>query len=75
MLKKLFFFILWFLAFTPNTVAFTQQPSGMVSVYDDDLEGDYVLDEYGIRDWFDEKCTYKGIALGTITRTFKIIGL
>lgn len=45
------------------------------SVYEDDLEGDYVLDEYGIRDWFDEKCTYKSIALGTITRTFKIIGL
>lgn len=32
MLKKLFFFILWFLAFTPNSVAFTQQPSGMVRV-------------------------------------------
>lgn len=45
------------------------------SVYEDDLEGDYVLDEYGIRDWFDEKCTYKSIALGTVTRTFKIIGL
>lgn len=45
------------------------------SVYDDELEGDYVLDEYGIRDWFDEKCTYKSIALGTVTRTFKIIGL
>lgn len=46
-----------------------------ISVYEDDLEGDYVLDEYGIRDWFDEKCTYKSIALGTVTRTFKIIGL
>lgn len=45
------------------------------SVYEDDLEGDYVLDEYGIRDWFDEKCTYKNFALGTVTRTFKIIGL
>lgn len=45
------------------------------SVYDDELEGDYVLDEYGIRDWYDENCTYKSIALGTITRTFKIIGL
>lgn len=61
MLKKLFFFIL------ENKMAF--------SVYDDDLEGDYVLDECGIRDWFDEKCTYKSIALGTVTRTFKIIGL
>ncbi|MFC2758895.1 hypothetical protein [Hallella multisaccharivorax] len=45
------------------------------TVYEDDLEGDYVLDEYGLRDWFDANCTYKNISLGTVTRTFKIIGL
>ena len=45
------------------------------SVYDDEFEGDYVLDDYGLRDWFDANCPYKSVALGTITRNCKIIGL
>lgn len=45
------------------------------SVYDDDIDGDYVLDYYGIRDWFESNCTKRSISIGTITRTFKIIGL
>jgi hypothetical protein len=45
------------------------------SVYDDDIDGDYVLDDYGIRDWFESNCIKRSINTGTITRSFKIIGL
>lgn len=45
------------------------------SIYDDDLDGDYVLDDYGIRDWYDDYCTEKPISSATIIRNFKIIGL
>lgn len=55
------------ISFRENKVAF--------SVYDDEFEGDYVLDDYGLRDWFDANCPYKSVALGTITRNCKIIEL
>ena len=45
------------------------------SVYDDDIDGDYTLDDYGIRDWFESNCTKRSISIGTITRSYKIIGL
>lgn len=45
------------------------------SVYEDDIDGDYVLDNYGLRDWFEDNCTKRSISSGTITRSFKILGL
>ena len=40
----------------------------------DDLDGDWILDEYGIRDWV-ESLETKSIALATIANSYKIIGL
>ena len=40
----------------------------------DDIDGDWILDEYGIRDWV-ESLTTKSIALATIANSYKIIGL
>lgn len=45
------------------------------SIYNDSNDGDYVLDDYGIRDWFESQCKYKSFNTGTITRSYKIIGL
>lgn len=45
------------------------------SIYDDDIDGDYTLDDYGIRDWFESNCTKRSISIGTITRSYKTIGL
>lgn len=45
------------------------------SIYVDDIDGDYILDDYGIRDWLDANCTESYLNTGTITRTYKIIGL
>lgn len=40
----------------------------------DDLDGDWILDEYGIRDWVESLDT-KSISLATIANSYKIIGL
>ncbi len=40
----------------------------------DDLDGDWILDEYGIRDWA-ESLVVKSISLTTIANSYKIIGL
>lgn len=40
----------------------------------DDLDGDWILDEYGIRDWVESLDT-KSISLTTIANSYKIIGL
>ena len=40
----------------------------------DELDGDWILDEYGIRDWV-ESLEEKSIALATIANSYKIIGL
>lgn len=40
----------------------------------DDLDGDWILDEYGIRDWA-ESLDVKSISLTTIANSYKIIGL
>lgn len=40
----------------------------------DEIDGDWILDEYGIRDWI-ESLEVKSIALATIANSYKIIGL
>ena len=42
--------------------------------YTDDIDGDWILDEYGIRDWV-ESLPHKSIAIATLANSYTIIGL
>lgn len=63
----------------------TNSRTGMQYIYDsktkvafshlvDDLDGDWILDDYGIRDWV-ESLPVKNISMATIANSYKIIGL
>lgn len=69
----------------PNETTLTQEEESIItramgcdtlefSHLVDELDGDWILDEYGIRDWV-ESLTNKSIALATIANSYKIIGL
>lgn len=64
---------------------YTNPKTGMQYVYDtkkkvafchftDDIDGDWILDEYGIRDWVESLPT-KTIAMATLANSYRIIGL
>jgi hypothetical protein len=42
--------------------------------FTDDIDGDWILDEYGIRDWVESLPT-KSIAMATLANSYRIIGL
>lgn len=51
---------------TVNKIAFSH--------YTDDLDGDWILDDYGIRDWIEALPT-KSISMATLANSYRIIGL
>lgn len=51
---------------TVNKIAFSH--------YTDDLDGDWILDDYGIRDWI-ESLPAKSISMATLANSYRIIGL
>ncbi len=64
---------------------YTNSKTGMQYIYDtkkkvafchftDDIDGDWILDEYGIRDWVESLPT-KSIAMATLANSYRIIGL
>lgn len=64
---------------------YTNPKTGMQYIFDtkkkvafchftDDIDGDWILDEYGIRDWV-ESLPHKSIAMATLANSYKIIGL
>lgn len=64
---------------------YTNPKTGMQYIFDtkkkvafchftDDIDGDWILDEYGIRDWV-ESLPYKSISMATLANSYKIIGL
>lgn len=64
---------------------FTNSRTGMQYIYDtktkvafshftDDLDGDWILDDYGIRNWV-ESLPVKSISMATIANSYRIIGL
>lgn len=51
---------------TENKIAFSH--------YTDDLDGDWILDDYGIRSWVESLPT-KSISMATLANSYRIIGL
>lgn len=69
----------------PAMCRFTNPTTGIQYIYDktrkiafsyliDDRDGDWILDEYGIRDWV-ESLPEKSILMATLANSYKIIGL
>ena len=64
---------------------YTNPDTGMQYIYDkkkrvafchltDNIDGDWILDDYGIRDWV-ESLPYKSISMAALANSYKIIGL
>lgn len=64
---------------------YTNPNTGMQYIYDkknrvafchltDNIDGDWILDDYGIRDWV-ESLPYKSISMAALANSYKIIGL
>lgn len=53
---------------------FTSENKIAFSHYTDDLDGDWILDDYGIRSWVESLPT-KSISMATLANSYRIIGL
>jgi len=68
-----------------NMAVYTNNRTGMQYIYDrqnriafshyiDELDGDWILDEYGIRTWVESLPT-KNISMASLASSYHIIGL